>query len=125
MKPLVGRSIIWAVLVLSALPARAKEPDVIYYSCRMKSSGEYMIRVDKVAAVMWVNGTRLKLSETDKEFRATEFSGEPNELKADYRINRTSSVLRRVSYGLNGALIGALDGHCKPSDKPFPPTSAY
>lgn len=125
MKPLVGRNIIWAILPLSALPASAGEPDVIYYSCRMKSSSEYMIRVDKIAEVMWVNGNRLKLAETEKDFRSTEFSGEPNELKAEYRLNRASGVLRRVSYGLTGAAVGTQEGLCKGSDKPFPPTPVY
>ena len=44
MNALVGRSIAGVAFALAALPAWAKGPDVIYYSCRMKPSGEYMIR---------------------------------------------------------------------------------
>ena len=117
MNALVGRSIAWLGLALAALPAWGTGPDVLYYSCKMKPSGAYMIRIDTVADVMWVNGNRLKLDGTDKEYRATEFSGEPNELKAEYRINRTSGSLRRVSYGLKGAL-GTQEGTCKASERP-------
>jgi hypothetical protein len=125
MNPVVGRSIAWIGLVLAVLPASAKEPDVIYYSCKLKPSGEYLIRVDKIAEVMWVNGNRLKLAESDNEYVATEFSGELKELKAEYRINRASRVLRRVSYGLNKAPAGAQEGACKASDKPFHSSPAY
>jgi hypothetical protein len=125
MNALVGRRIVWVSLALAVLPAWAKEPDVIYYSCRIKPSGEYMIRVDKIAEVMWVNGNRLPLAESDKEFRATEYSGELKEFKAEYRINRGSGALRRVSYNLNGAPVGAQEGLCKASDKPLPSTLLY
>lgn len=89
---------------------------MVYLSCRVKPSIEYTVRIDRPAEVMWIDGNRLKLSESDTEYRATEFSGEPTELKAEYRINRTSGVLRRVSYGLNGTL-GMREGVCKPADK--------
>ena len=117
MNALVGRRIAWAIIALGVLPVWAKEPDTIYYVCKVRTSGEYMIRVEKIAEVMWVNGTRLRLEESAKEYKATEYSGEPNELKAEYRINRTSLVLRRVSYGLNSAR-GMQEGVCKASDKP-------
>ena len=83
-----------------------------------------MIRVEKIAEVMWVNGTRLRLEESAKEYRATEYSGEPNELKAEYRINRTSNVLRRISYGLNSTR-GMQEGVCKASDKPVAASVPY
>jgi hypothetical protein len=118
MNAVVGRTILRLTLLLGLSPAWAREPDVIYYVCKMKPAGEYMIRVDKVADVMWVNGTRLKLVESEREFRATEFSGEPNELKAEYRLNRASGLLRRLSYNLNGTAVGAVEGVCKASDKP-------
>jgi hypothetical protein len=122
MNPLVGRSIAWIGLALAAVPVWPNETDVVYYTCKTRPSGEYMIRVDKIAEVMWVNGTRLKLENSDKEYKATEYSGELQELKAEYRLNRTSGVLRRVSYGLNGTAVGAREGQCKASDKPLPAT---
>lgn len=124
MNALAGRSIAWVGFALAALPAWATGPDVRYYSCKVKPAGAYVIRIDTFADVMWVNGNRLKLDGTDKEYRATEFSGEPNELKAEYRINRTSGSLRRVSYGLKGAL-GTQEGVCKASDKPVDTSLLY
>ena len=124
MNALVRRRIVWVSLALGALPAWAADAQVVYYSCKVKPAGEYVIRVDRIAEVMWVNGTRLRLGQFEKEYRATEYSGEPNELKAEYRINRASGVMRRISYGLKGAL-GMQEGVCKPSDKPVPANLLY
>jgi hypothetical protein len=120
----VRRAIVWVSLALGVLPAWAKDPHVVYYACKVKPAGEYLIRVDRIAEVMWVNGTRLKLDRVEQEYRATEYSGEPNELKAEYRINRASGVLRRISHGLKGALR-VQEGVCKPSEKPAPTNPLY
>jgi hypothetical protein len=104
--------------------AWAAEADAIYLSCRVKPSTEYVVRIDRLAEVMWVDGNRLKLSESSTEYVATEYSGEFPELRAEYRINRASGVLKRVSYGLNGTL-GTREGVCKPAAKPALPKSLY
>jgi hypothetical protein len=102
----------------------AAESDVIYLSCKVKPSTEYMVRIDRPAEVMWVDGNRLKLSESDTEYVATEYTGESTELRAEYRINRASGVLKRVSYGLNGTL-GTREGICKAAAKPALPKFVY
>ena len=111
-----------AWLCSSRMPAA--EPDVIYLSCKVKPSIEYNVRIERLAEVMWVDGNRLKLNETETEFRAIEYSGEPTELKAEYRINRTSLALQRISYGLNGAL-GKREGVCKVAEKPAVPKPVF
>ena len=108
------------------LPALAGDPEMIYLLCKVSKPlpTEYNVRIDRLAEVMWVDGNRLKLTEAEGEYRATEYSGEPTELKAEYRINRASGALQRISYGLNGTL-GKREGMCRPTDKPAPPKSAY
>lgn len=109
-------SLVGLLLVFSPLAAK-QQAEVIHLTCKVAPSGQYTIRIDQVAEVMWVHGTRLKLQPSETEYVATEFPGEPNELKAEYRINRQSKVLRRTSYGLNGE-TGTREGKCKKSAPP-------
>lgn len=115
MKPLVLHlmAVLGATFSFTCIAADAS--DVIHLKCKIPPSAEYVIRIDPAAEVMWVHGTRLKLQQTETEYLATEYPGEPTELKAEYRINRHSSVLRRTSYGLNGS-NGAREGSCRKSE---------
>jgi hypothetical protein len=109
-------SLVGLLLVFSPLAAKP-QAGVIHLMCKVAPSGQYTIRIDEVAEVMWVHGTRLKLQPSETEYVATEFPGEPKELKAEYRINRQSKVLRRTSYGLNGEM-GTSEGKCTKSAPP-------